>query len=270
MSFGGEWTVAKLELLEKYFNAYNIALKKQWYTRVYIDAFAGCGKININGRLVDGSARRSLSCSNKFDKYLFIDKDRNNCKQLERMIEVDFPSMASSVEIINGDSNELIKRLGMQGFTKERHRGVIFLDPFALELQWASLEAIAEMELFDVWYLFPIMSMLRCLPNTVEGKEVQEKIRRLLGAEDLFSELYHKSETLEIFNTYERDRLPQIIDYIVKRLNSLFGKNGVAQEPLLLRDRDNRPKFLLCFAVSNPSTAARNLALTIANDLLRQ
>ncbi|WP_412103328.1 three-Cys-motif partner protein TcmP [Ruegeria marisrubri] len=37
----GPWAEEKLELLEKYLKAYNIALKNQRFRRVYIDGFAG-------------------------------------------------------------------------------------------------------------------------------------------------------------------------------------------------------------------------------------
>ena len=41
--FGGRWTEEKLEILRKYLQAYNTALKNQPFKRVYIDAFAGTG-----------------------------------------------------------------------------------------------------------------------------------------------------------------------------------------------------------------------------------
>jgi three-Cys-motif partner protein len=41
--FGGSWTEKKLEILKKYLDAYNTALKNQPFKRVYIDAFAGTG-----------------------------------------------------------------------------------------------------------------------------------------------------------------------------------------------------------------------------------
>jgi len=44
-SFGGSWTRIKLEALEKYLKAFNTALSKQTFTRVYIDGFAGTGVV---------------------------------------------------------------------------------------------------------------------------------------------------------------------------------------------------------------------------------
>lgn len=53
-SFGGVWTRIKLEALEKYLLAFNTALSKQSFTRLYIDAFAGTGRCDIK---VDGEKK---------------------------------------------------------------------------------------------------------------------------------------------------------------------------------------------------------------------
>ena len=46
--FGGDWTKDKLDMVERYLNAYTTALKKKDYFRLmYIDAFAGSGIINL-------------------------------------------------------------------------------------------------------------------------------------------------------------------------------------------------------------------------------
>ncbi len=41
--FGGAWTEIKLDILEKYLDFYTVALKKQRFELLYIDAFAGSG-----------------------------------------------------------------------------------------------------------------------------------------------------------------------------------------------------------------------------------
>lgn len=50
--FGGPWTVEKLSILSAYLDFYVTALKNQPFKKIYIDAFAGTGKIKIgNGGL---------------------------------------------------------------------------------------------------------------------------------------------------------------------------------------------------------------------------
>lgn len=47
--FGGAWTLIKLKVLSKYLYFYTTALKNQFFNLCYIDAFAGCGEVNIQG-----------------------------------------------------------------------------------------------------------------------------------------------------------------------------------------------------------------------------
>jgi hypothetical protein len=56
-SFGGVWTLIKLEALEKYLVAFNNALSRQNFTRIYIYAFAGTGRCDIT---VDGEKTTRL------------------------------------------------------------------------------------------------------------------------------------------------------------------------------------------------------------------
>jgi hypothetical protein len=55
-------------------------------------------------------------------------------------------------------------------------------------------------------------------------------------------------------------------DYIQSRLSQTFPT--VAPNPALLRNEKNSPIFLLCFAGSNPSGAAKGLSLKGAKHIL--
>ena len=46
-SYGGPWTIEKLNILEKYLDAYTTALKKTPFKLMYIDAFAGTGHVEF-------------------------------------------------------------------------------------------------------------------------------------------------------------------------------------------------------------------------------
>ena len=128
-SFGNinTWTKSKLDKVEKYLKAYVTALKKQNFRLAYIDAFAGNGyitkKINQPGQslfeqdellslryFIDGSARLALQVDPPFHKYIFIEKSRKRCKELENL-KREFPSLAERIEIVNADANDYIKKL---------------------------------------------------------------------------------------------------------------------------------------------------------------
>ena len=49
--FGGEWTAEKLNIFTCYLEAYQVALQHQKFKKIYIDAFAGTGKIETNKRM---------------------------------------------------------------------------------------------------------------------------------------------------------------------------------------------------------------------------
>ena len=44
--------------------------------------------------------------------------------------------------------------------------GVLFLDPFATEVEWATIEKIASFNALDTWILFPISAITRMLPRS--------------------------------------------------------------------------------------------------------
>jgi three-Cys-motif partner protein len=45
--YGGSWTIEKLEILERYLDAYTRALKNKSFNLMYIDAFAGTGYVEM-------------------------------------------------------------------------------------------------------------------------------------------------------------------------------------------------------------------------------
>jgi three-Cys-motif partner protein len=74
--FGGNWTEEKLNIFTRYLEAYLIALQKQRFGKVYIDAFAGTGEIETRDgeQCLIGSAKRALAAERKFDQYYFIER----------------------------------------------------------------------------------------------------------------------------------------------------------------------------------------------------
>ena len=60
---------------------------------IYIDAFAGNGKIELGDSNIEieGSARLALNNSRDFDKYIFIEKNKTYAKELATTVCSDFP-----------------------------------------------------------------------------------------------------------------------------------------------------------------------------------
>ena len=72
--FGGEWTKTKLDIIEKYLNAYTTALKDKPFKLMYIDAFAGTGQVEIPKDDAEGREllRGSVQCARRYETGLSI------------------------------------------------------------------------------------------------------------------------------------------------------------------------------------------------------
>ncbi len=127
--FGGDWTIAKLEVLKGYLEGYTHALKNTTFRKGYIDAFAGTGYRDACRHdsedlslmfpdlaadepqgLLDGSARLALKTEPRFDKYIFIERCAKRCAELDALKQ-EFADKASNIEVRQGDANQEIQDL---------------------------------------------------------------------------------------------------------------------------------------------------------------
>lgn len=288
--FGGDWTEQKLQVLAKYLRAYTTALKNQPFRKEYIDAFAGTGSRDARRdegdataaqellfpdlaedepqALLDGSARLALQTEPRFDKYTFIEKNRRRCAHLEELKE-EFPDLASDVDVRPREANEEIR--GLCGKDWSSRRAVLFLDPYGLQVEWPTIEAVASTGAIDLWLLFPLgIGVNRMLTRSGDIPEAwRRRLNLLLGTEAWYEDLYRVETEPTLFGEDERvvkARMETIGRYFNDRLGQVFA--GVAPEPGVLRNSANSPLYLLCFAVG--SERGKELALRIANSLLRK
>ena len=288
--FGGDWTESKLVVIEQYLAGYTNALKGQRFRKAYIDAFAGTGSRTARDDdnaddasqpllfpelaepaaqgLLDGSARRALRVKPRFDKYIFIERSTERCTQLEAL-KTEFAELASDIEIHQGDANDEIRALCAKDWTA--HRAVLFLDPYGMQVEWQTIEAVANTKAIDLWLLFPLGTGLNRL--LTRSGEIPAPWRRrldlLLGTTDWYDELYQIETERNLFGEDEARLVKVTMDtmgrYFNNRLKQVFA--GVVDEPGVLRNSTNNPLYLLCFAVGNQR--GKPVALRIANHLLK-
>lgn len=85
-SGGGEKTVAKTVILDKYLWSYLSIMKENWGgEKWYVDTHAGTGFTTEMGVDIPGSALRALS--HDFDRYYFYEKDPDHFETLVQTIE---------------------------------------------------------------------------------------------------------------------------------------------------------------------------------------
>ena len=267
--FGHFWTIQKLDAVEKYLQFYTTALKQQSFKLCYIDAFSGSGNVTLkDGQAIDGSAIRALKYP--FDQYYFFEKDKKFYGALKEKIHTSFADKEHKIKLIQGDCNELLQGIDKYAWVTNKWRGVIFLDPYAMDLSWSCLENISKTKAFDVWYLFPFSAVNRNLQNKGEIRQANENtLSKIFGASDWKDKIYSESLQQSFFDepNLEKASVDGLKEYILNRLKETF--STVAPNPALLKNAKNSPLFLLCFAMSNPGKSAIELSLKGANHILK-
>ncbi len=278
--FGGDWTAKKLNIFTSYLDAYLIALQNQKFKKIYIDAFAGTGEIETSDgeAYLAGSAKRALSAEKRFDYYYFIESDESKASELEHMIDTEFPHLKRFTTVYRGDANEKLGKI-INDIDWRFNRGLLFLDPYATQVDWATLERVAGTKSIDVWYLFPFSALNRMLPKNGKYGSWENTIDRLLGDNGWRTEFYKKDPQVSLFDLglidggEDEDRVikdaspEHIKEYLISRLKTIFP--CVSNNPRIFKNSKNSPMFLFCFAISNESVAAQRLALRIAEHILK-
>lgn len=274
--FGGPWTVEKLNILSQYLEFYTTALKGQQFQLVYIDAFAGTGRIKIGDEddyeIIDGSARLALQANGNFAEYIFVEKKKSFAQELKDMVANEFPEKKHKVKILDGvDCNTALAEICAK-INWRKTRAILFLDPYAADVQWETLKTVAATEAIDVWYLFPFNAANRLMKKTGEIDQTwKNKLNDIFGDNSWESEFYEEDMQLNMYGTTEMIRnanTESLKSYIEKRLGTIFAK--VSTNSRVLLNRNSSPLFLFCFAVSNKSPKAIGLALKVANYILKE
>ena len=273
--FGGPWTERKLEILQAYLDSYTTALKNQPFTLTYVDGFAGAGSYWSAGSEYDefdefrqGSTKIALEIDDKpFDRLIFIEKDAHAAGALFTLTN---EYRGRQIEVIQGDANARVPQFcrNMSDFD----RAVVFLDPYATEVSWTTVEAIAKTRKIDCWILFPLMAVNRMMPTDREPDEAEAiQLDRIYGGRQYWLEgTYHEAPQMSLFGGDPRRerarRSEQFADGYRERLRSIFPR--VAETRCTLRNSKNTPLFDLLFAAGNPKGAP--IAMQIADHILKR
>jgi three-Cys-motif partner protein len=104
-------TLEKYKVISYFLNIFSRSMKAKWNNRVYIDLFAGAGKSKVEGenKIVPGSPLIALGVKDKFDKYIFCERDISLCDALNT--RVSSICAKSKFKIICGDTNQNIESI---------------------------------------------------------------------------------------------------------------------------------------------------------------
>ena len=258
-----------------------------YFRKVYFDAFAGSGARaerpiaadphdlllvepdSETAEFLKGSAQVALETEPPFDQYIFVEKNPEYAASLERLRE-SFPDLRDRIVIAPGDANDLLVRWCKRTDWKKT-RAVVFLDPYGMQVDWATIESIAATEAIDLWILFPLGQGVNRL-LTREGPPPAawaDRLTRFFGTDEWRGRFYRRTETRDLFggtsSFIEKDAdFESIGVYFLERLRTVFA--AVADRTLPLRNSKGTPIFLLCFAAGNAKGAPT--AVKIAGDIM--
>lgn len=282
------WAQDKLERVRKYLVAYSQIMKSRRFSYAYIDGFAGTGYHEL-GRdgddgvslfddadapeveaFLDGSARIALQVEPRFHKYIFIEKSRRKATELEKLRD-EFTDKAADITVETAEANAYLQRLCTNCSWKD-HRAVLFIDPFGMQLSWDTVAAVGGTKAIDTWILFPVSAVNRLMKNDANiPPSWRRRLDTMFGESAWFDVFFPVDTSRKLFDsdTVTRRKVANmdlIGEYFNRRLATVFA--GVAPNPYTLRNSQNTPLFLLCFAAANPN--AVKPALKIAQDILKR
>lgn len=278
--FGGGWTELKLGALRDYFKPYLLIIKKYGFRAIYLDGFAGSGRrygrdnqslfpefseVDADG-FAKGSPRLAVELDPHFDQYVFIEKDAEYVQELLKL-KSEFPSREVSVE--RAEANQFIK--GWVPTLGRYDRALVFLDPYGMQVEWATIEAIAKSQKIDMWLLFPLgQGVIRLLTKREPPPNWEATLTRFFGKDEWKEHFYSVVRTDTLFGAEDevtRDvDYKRISDFFVTRLKSVFA--DAIESPIVLKNSRGTPLYLLCFAVGNPKGAPT--AIKIAKSIARK
>lgn len=288
--FGGVWTDTKLEAVASYFTAYAKVLKNQKFRKIYIDAFAGSGsRADPADQSLEndmffgtedqpeyaqmklGSAAIALQIEPPFDEYLFVEHRRSFAEQLEAL-KLAHPKRR--IRIVVNDANVALSDIARE--TKWNQypfpRAAVFIDPYGMQVDWATMADLASTKAMDIALLFPTGPLNRMLTRSGEIPSAWEaRITRVLGVRDWKESFYNRVEADDLFgermlNIHKTANSEGLQQFYIDRLRTVFP--WVLEKGLPLRNSKGSVMYHLVFVCANPAEVAGSKFLSIARSVV--
>jgi three-Cys-motif partner protein len=240
----GRWAQDKLDRLRAYLCEYTKILSKQaWAKTVYIDAFAAAGRAALRPTepaaqkklsivddaqaVIDGSPRVALDVEPSFNQYVFIEQNAERLRHL-RELEQEYAGRRQ-IRVHEGDCNQyLTKHLTGLDLKKKGWRGVVFLDPYGMQVPWETIAALAATGAMEVFINFPLgMAIQRLLKTSASlNKAERKKLDTYFGDPSWYDEVYEE-QSADMFGEVRtkkgKDAGRKLLDWYRARLKLHFG-----------------------------------------------
>ena len=212
----------------------------------------------------------ALELPSAFNEYLFVEKKRGRAQDLETLIHKEYEALEPRCKVRCGDANSVLADWCAETDWR-KNRAVVFLDPYGMSVDWATIKCLADTNAIDLWLLFPLgVGLNRLL--TRGGRPPANwsaKLTRILGTEEWEPAFYQDMKIDSLFGeqtqTVKVATFPSMKQFVLQQLASTF--TAVAPSALMLFNTKQNPMYLLCFAAGNPRGA--DPAIRIAEHLLK-
>ena len=100
-------------------------------------------------------------------RIFLVERDLERIREL-KALKAQHPS-PRSITVKEGDANAALQEWLASGIDWSRHRSVVFLDPFGMQVPWSTIEALAKTKAMELIINFPLgMAIQRLLPKSGE------------------------------------------------------------------------------------------------------
>jgi three-Cys-motif partner protein len=144
----GSWAEEKYRLVNLYNRLFSTGMKNKWDCRVYIDLYAGNGrsKIRETEHILESSPLLALGVPDKFNKYIFCEKDEEKLEILKQRVTTKCPRI--DVSYIQGDCNSEVDKIIAAIPRPSSVRKVLsfcFVDPYNIGIRFDTIEKLSEL-----------------------------------------------------------------------------------------------------------------------------
>lgn len=207
---------------------------------------------------------RALQCEPPFDCYWFIERSQRRVKQLQAL-QPQFPDR--QIVIRQGDGNEILRdTIVPQISFASKQRGLVFLDPYGLQVEWATVKLLAKAKTFDVFVNFSLMAVIRQLKmNKPPTKQVATSLDKVMGDVDWVQKIYQPPKQPSLFGdpqlTRDTIRAEWLARLYTNQIGTLF---SFVSQPVIMMNSRNAPLYALFLASHNER------AVKIVDDIFKR
>lgn len=159
------------------------------------------------------------------------------------------------MEFRANDVNEEIIKLAHAFKQRTDLAGLVFLDPFGMQINWSSIELLAGTRI-DLWILIPTGTIINRLLDRKANLVLSDKLESFFGLsiEEIKSYFYNTKTEQTLFGEIKKiqkieEPIQKIAALYIERLKTIFEE--VADNPLVMRNSQNVPIYHFAFASNN-------------------